>query len=65
MKVRINKKVHIPKSVFPEHKAPKCGYWVGKTCATSRGGTGDIGIHIEGEPIFTRSMEEVAGWLVD
>ena len=64
VKVKLNKKVHIPKGVFPHHKAPRCGYWVGKTCATNAGGTDDIGIHIEGEEIFTRPKTEVAGWIV-
>ena len=30
----------------------------------ANGGTRDIGIHIEGEEIFTRPIAEVAGWLV-
>jgi hypothetical protein len=61
--VKIGKKVHIPASIFPNFKAPKTGYWVGKTCKTSKGGQYDIGIHIEGEDIFTRPVAEVADWL--
>lgn len=65
VEVKIGKKVHIPRSVFPEHKPPKCGYWVGKTCATKKGGKGDVGIHIDGEDIFSRPKAEVAAWLVE
>ena len=63
-KVKQGKLVHIPGKVFPKSKVPKCGYWIGKTCGTKFGGTNDIGIHIEGEEIFTRPMAEVATWLV-
>ena len=37
---------------------------MGKLVKTLQGGTGDVGIQIEGEPIFTRPREEVVGWLV-
>ena len=48
---------------FPEETQPECGYWVGKTCATPLRGPLDIGIKIPGEPVFTRSRLEVAGWI--
>ena len=61
--VKVGKIVHVPHSAFPGEAAPENGYWLGKTCKTKKGGTKDIGIRIEGEEIFTRPMEEVAGWL--
>ena len=62
-KVKIGRCVHIPQSVFPDEVAPPEGYWVGKICLTKKGGMGDVGIHIEGEEVFTRSRLEVAKWL--
>jgi hypothetical protein len=44
---------------------PDNGYWVGKACRTRHGGKGDIGVHIPGEQVFTRPLEEVATWVVD
>lgn len=64
-KVKIGKVVHVPHSVFPEEPAPPEGYWVGKTVSTSLGGTGDIGIQIPGDDLFTRPRAEVADWLVE
>ena len=54
----------MPHSAFPEEKKPEEGYWIGKTCKTSKGGQNDIGIRIDGEDIFTRLISEVAGWLL-
>ena len=62
--VKVGKIVHVPNSAFPGEAAPENGYWLGKTCKTKKGGAKDIGIHIEGEDIFTRPIAEVAGWLV-
>ena len=62
--VKIGATVHIPASAFPEEKPPKCKYWVGKVVKTSAGGRTDVGIHVEGEAVFTRNKAEVAGWLV-
>ena len=62
-RLKIGKVVHIPHSVFPDEPVPPEGYWVGKLCKTNKGGMGDIGIHIEGEEIFTRPRLEVTGWL--
>jgi hypothetical protein len=61
--VKVGQLVHIPHSVFPDEDAPPRGYWMGKICKTKKGGTGDVGIHIEGEEIFTRSRLEVVKWL--
>ena len=62
-KVKIGMEVHIPGSVFPDDDPPSCGYWVGKTVKTKKGGKGDIGIRIEGERVFTWAIDGVAGWL--
>ena len=62
--VKIGKIVHIPAKVFPRHKPPKVGYWVGKLVQTQKGGLGDVGIRIEGEKIFTRPKHEVVNWLI-
>ena len=64
-KVKIGKVVHVPHSVFPQWPAPPEGYWVGKTVSTSLGGSGDIGIQIPGDDLFTRPRSEVADWLVE
>ena len=63
-KCRIGKEVAIPHKVFPDEPKPPGGCWMGKLVKTMQGGTGDVGIQIEGEPIFTRPREEVVGWLV-
>jgi hypothetical protein len=66
-KVKAGLTVHIPQSVFPEEEAPESGYWVGKTCYTKKGGTGDIGIELkedDGSYIITRPRDEVKQWLV-
>ena len=63
--VPVRKVVHVPASSFPEEEAPPEGYWVGKTVATGEGGTGDIGIKIPDQDIFTWPRTEVALWLVD
>ena len=63
-KVRLGVTVHIPQSVFPDDPAPPEGFWIGKTVSTTAGGTGDVGIEIPGEEIFTRPRSEVAGWVV-
>ena len=55
--------VHVPSSAFPDYLAPSEGYWVGKTCKTKQGGTGDIGVHIPGEEIFTHPRTTVIKWL--
>jgi hypothetical protein len=54
-KLKIGAIVHVPSSAFPNDPAPPEGYWIGKLCNTLQGGTGDIGVHIEGEEIFTQS----------
>ena len=62
--IRRGATVHVPCIVFPDDTAPSCGYWVGKTVKTNKGGACDIGILIDGEPVFTRSITEVAVWVV-
>lgn len=62
-KLVINHVVHVPHSAFPNEPMPEGGFWVGKLCRTAAGGNGDIGIHIKGEEIFTRSRVEVVSWL--
>ena len=61
---KIGRAVAIPHAVFPDEPEPPGGCWMGKLVKTLQGGTGDVGIHIPGEPIFTRSREEVVHWLV-
>ena len=63
-KPRIGLTIHVPHSAFPEEDKPTAGYWTGCTVKTSLGGRGDIGIHIEGEDIFTMPMCTVATWVV-
>ena len=63
--VKVGKIVHIPHAVFPDEPMPPNGFWVGKLCHTHLGGMGDIGVHVDGEEIFTRSRVEVSGWLVE
>ena len=64
---KIGKTVHIPYEAFKDdgYQPPTGGYWVGKLVNTRQGGTGDVGISVEGEPLFTRSLKEVAKWVVD
>lgn len=62
--VPVGMKVHIPCATFPTEEPTPEGYWVGKTVVTRMGGTGDIGIKVPGEPIFTRPLSEVAAWVV-
>ena len=62
--VAIGVVVHVPHSAFPDEAEPTEGYWIGKTVLTRKGGTGDIGIKISGEPLFTRPTAEVASWVV-
>ena len=62
--VAIGVVVHVPHSAFPDEVEPMEGYWIGKTVLTKRGGTGDVGIKIFGEPVFTRPVAEVASWVV-
>ena len=64
-KLKYGQLVHIPHAIFPEEPSPPCGYWEGKLCRTSVGGLSDIGIRVEGEPIFTRPKFEVVNWLVE
>ena len=64
-KCKVGKVVKIPHAVFPDDIEPAGGYWTGKLVKTKEGGRGDVGIQIEGEPIFTRPREEVVDWLVD
>ena len=64
-KVRIGMTVHIPHSVFPDEPAPEGGFWIGQTVKTNLGGTGDIGVSVPGDDIFTRPRSEVAHWVVD
>ena len=54
----------MPQSVFPEDRAPECGYWTGKIVRSKKGGRGDAAIKIDGEEIFTRPKGEVEAWLV-
>ena len=61
--LKVGRVVHIPHSVFPDEDAPPNGFWIGKICKTLKGGMGDVGIHIEGEEIFTRPRLEVIKWL--
>ena len=63
-KLKHGRVVHIPHAIFPEEPNPPGGYWKGKICRTTNGGLTDIGVHIEGEPIFTRPKTEVVNWLV-
>ena len=56
--------VHVPSTAFPDESAPEIGFWIGRTVRTKAGGEGDVGIKIDGEPVFTWPMEEVAGWVV-
>ena len=63
--VKVGLTVAIPHHVFPDEPEPEGGVWMGKTVSTSQGGTGDIGISIPGEEIFTRSRAEVQHWLCD
>ena len=64
-KCKIGKSVKIPHSAFPEEDEPNGGFWMGKIVKTAQGGTGDVGIHIEGEPIFTRPLPAHAWrWLL-
>ena len=55
--------VYIPHAAFPNEDMPPNGYWIGKTVTTNKGGTGDIGIKVPGEPVFTRPKTEVINWL--
>lgn len=64
-KVKIGKVVHVPWCLFKNYPKPEGGkaYWVGKTVHTYKGGTGDIGIHIPNEPIFTYPRKTVLDWI--
>jgi hypothetical protein len=62
--VAIGVVVHVPHSAFPDEAEPMEGYWIGMTVLTRRGGKGDVGIKILGEPVFTRPVAEVASWVV-
>ena len=64
LSIKIPQTVRVPASAFPDYEAPEEGYWEGKTAYTKKGGTGDIGIKIPGETIFTVSMEVAKGWLI-
>tara|TARA_B110000503_G_C7084885_1_gene386815 strand:+ start:477 stop:809 length:333 start_codon:yes stop_codon:yes gene_type:complete len=64
-KLKHGRVVHIPHAIFPAEPIPPGGYWEGKICRTTNGGLTDIGVHIEGEPIFTRPKTEVVNWLVE
>jgi hypothetical protein len=64
-KCKIGRVVSIPHTVFPDEPEPAGGCWMGKLVKTSLGGTQDVGILIEGEPIFTRPRSEVVDWLVN
>ena len=64
-KLKIGLVVAVPHSVFPNEPVPEGGCWMGKTVSTTQGGTGDIGIWIPGEDVFTRPRFEVADWLVE
>ena len=61
--VKVGMVVHIPASTFPDEEPPAVGYWVGKTVSTRAGGAADIGIKVDGEPLFTRPRSEVVDWL--
>ena len=54
----------MPASTFPDYKAPPGGFWTGKIVRTKKGGTGDVGIKIQGEELFTWSAVQVRNWLV-
>lgn len=57
--------VHVPADAFPKEEPPPGGFWVGKTVRTNKGGKGDIGILVEGDPeVFTQPKWRVAKWLV-
>ena len=56
--------MHVPASTFPDYKAPPGGFWTGKIVRTKKGGTGDVGIKIQGEELFTWSAVQVRNWLV-
>ena len=63
-KCKIGAAVAIPHSVFPDEPEPDGGFWQGKLVRTSQGGTTDVGIQIDGEPIFTHPLAEAVEWLV-
>ena len=67
--VKIGQILHVPASHFPDEVAPACGYWVGTAIKTPDGGTGDVGIFVEGEgdnadEIFTQPHAVAAWWVV-
>jgi hypothetical protein len=64
MKCRIGRSVAIPHTIFPDEPEPPDFFWMGKIVQTSLGGTGDVGIKVEGERVFTRARSEVVNWLV-
>ena len=64
-KVRVGMTIAIPHTIFPDEPEPEGGFWMGKTVRTLLGGTGDIGISIEGEEVFTRPRAEVLDWIVN
>jgi len=62
-KVKVGMTVYVPHKMFPWEDVPEGGYWTGKTVSTSKGGTGDIGIKLPGEEVFTHPRIVVSGWL--
>ena len=55
----------MPADTFKDYKAPPSGFWTGKIVRTSKGGTGDVGIKINGEnEVFTWLGLKARDWLV-
>ena len=63
MMVPICAVVHVPGECFPDESPPLCGYWVGQTVKTKKGGTNDVGAKIQGEEVFTWPKAAVLKWL--
>ena len=64
MKCTIGRSVAIPHTIFPNEPEPPGFFWMGKIVETPLGGTGDVGIKVEGERVFTRPRSEVVNWLI-
>ena len=57
--------MHVPAVTFPKDKAPPSGFWTGNIVRTTKGGTGDVGIKINGEnEVFTWLGLKARDWLV-
>ena len=63
LRVPFNTVVHVPGECFPDDPTPSCGYWVGKTVKTKKGGFADVGMKIDGQEIFTWPRVAVFKWL--